>query len=163
MKDGYEAVSADSPPAELPLKMLEGVLYGGREEPAVAAAAGAVAVACLLACLLAATGLQVAPSLRQLAMRLLEQQGAREAREWLLADDDDSSDSSSNSSTDSEDEENEPAAAAAAAVEEQEAGMRSTADLLRAAPAKADEVELLTGLAFQMVMARELSAVARSL
>lgn len=41
--------------------------------------------------------------------------------------------------------------------------MRSTADLLRSAPAKADEVELLAGLAFQMVMARELTAVASSL
>lgn len=59
-------------------------------------------------------------------------------------------------------EEEEPAAAGAAA-EEQEAGMRSTADLLRSAPAKADEVELLAGLAFQMVMARELTAVASSL
>lgn len=159
-----------------PLKEMEGLLYQHRDEPGFAAASAAVAIACLLT----ANNLQqhVISKREQSVQQLLQQQGAAEALEAVTAffgtsaaaaaapaapagDGDDDGDDSDSSNGEEEDD-----AAAVDSLSVDEAGVPnnlSPADLLRLAPVKADEVELLTQLSFQFVMGKELAALARQL
>jgi hypothetical protein len=132
-------------------KPLEALLYEHRDNPRVAAAAGAVAVSCLLA----ATDMQLDPRFLQTAQRLLLRRGAIEAADRLAAVVTGGGRSESGSDSEGEDD-----SAAAGGTEEEGP---SAADLLRLAPTKASECELLTQLSFQMVMAKELLTVARQL
>lgn len=139
-----------------------------QHDPAVFAAYGVVAVAVLLA----ANNIGIprgAAAWQNIQQQLQRQRAAGVSQQVLDMLGDDADDGSSVGSEDGAEDKGWAAAAAAAADASPEAGLTddesgpSHVDLLRVAPAKLEEDELLVQLSFQLVMAKELLGVSKQL